>query len=118
MRFFGHPIEGAYDLVSLLAVVIIAFSMAYTQVQRGHISVSLVVSRLPKQARLVIARITSLLGLGIFILLARQSCVFAKRLWASGEVSITLETPLFPFVYLIALGAIILCLVILTDLFK
>jgi TRAP-type C4-dicarboxylate transport system permease small subunit len=118
MRYFGRPIPGCFDVIRLLSVVAIAFAMAYIQVQRGHTSVELVTSHLSARSKKVVDSIAYLLSLGLFILLARESFVYARRLWLANEVFMTLKMPIFPLVYVIAIGSILLCLVLLADIIK
>ena len=49
MRLFRISLPGAYDIVSLLGTVVIAFSLTYTTVQQGHIAVDLVYQKLPEK---------------------------------------------------------------------
>jgi len=115
LRFFGRPIVGAYELVGLSGTVVASFALAYTSLERGHIAVELLVARLPKRVQFLIDGINSLLGVAIFSLLAWQSFAYANDLRVSGEVSLTLQIPTYPFVYSISVGCGMLCLVLLAD---
>ncbi|MEW6664005.1 MAG: TRAP transporter small permease [Thermodesulfobacteriota bacterium] len=117
-RSFRRPIVGSYDLVCLLSVVLIAFSLSYTHVQRRHICVDLIVMHLSPLAKAITSCVTTALGIVFFGLLSWQSCVLARRLWVVGEVSSTLHIPLYPLIYLIALAAAIMCILLLLDLLK
>ncbi len=99
MRLFGRPIPGTYELVGYFGAVIVAFAMAYTFVERGHISVELLVDRLPARPRAFIEGTGYLLSAVLFGLLAWQSQVYAIDLMESGEVSLTLGIPTWPFVF-------------------
>jgi TRAP-type C4-dicarboxylate transport system permease small subunit len=118
MRFLGGPIRGALDIVRFLSVITVSFAIAYAQVQKAHTSMEFVVLRLTGRSKAIVESIVYLLSLGLFVLLARQSCLFARRLWLAGEVSPTIEVPLFPLVFLIAIGASVLCLVLMADLIR
>jgi len=117
-RSFRHPISGTFEIVGFLCVVVIAFAIAHTQVLRGHISVEIVVSRLPQRAQGVIGSIMCLIGLGLFILLAWQSMGLARDMWLCGWVSPTEKIPFFPFVYGIAVACVPICLVLLVEFLK
>lgn len=118
LRFFRHPIPGTYEMVGLLGAIVVSFSLAHTSVLRGHISVELIVQKLPKTAQIVIDGINSLLGTALFGLITWQSMLYASNLMHTGEVSLTLQMPIYPFVYGIAVGSGMLCLVLLIDFFK
>lgn len=113
-----RPIPGTYELVCFLGSVAVAFAMAHTSVEKGHVAVSLIVQLLPKRAQAFIESITSSFGFILFALLSWQSVLYANDLRSSGEVSLTLELPFYPFVYGISFAAFAVCLVLLVDLFK
>ncbi len=113
-----RPIPGTYELVCYMATVAVAFAMAHTTVEKGHVAVSFVVSLLPTRVQDIIATITNACGLLFFILLAWRSFLYAGHLWESKEVSLTLQLPFYPFVYGIAFSALAVCPILLADLLK
>jgi TRAP-type C4-dicarboxylate transport system permease small subunit len=115
MRFFGRPIPGTYELVGYFGAVIIAFAMAYTSVERGHIAVEMLVDRMPRRPRHVVEALSALAGAFLFGLLAWQSLIYATDLMESGDVSLTLGVPTWPFVSCIGAGSALLVLVLLVD---
>jgi len=92
--------------------------MAYTSLEKGHVSVSFVVALFPQRIQGLIESITHLFGLFFFVLIAWQSAIYANDLRLSGEVSLTLELPFYPFVYGIAISAAAVSLILIFDLFK
>ena len=118
LRYFRRPIPGTYELVCFLGAVAVAFAMAHTSVERGHVAVSIVVRLSPKRIQDLIESITGSFGFALFALIAWQSVIYANDLRAHGEVSLTLQLPFYPFVYGIGFSAAAVCLVLLADLFK
>jgi len=118
LRYFRKPIPGTYELVCFLGAVAVAFAMAHTSVEKGHVAVSFVVSLFPRRIQGLIESITTSFGLFFFVLIAWQSVIYANDLRLSGEVSLTLELPFYPFVYGISFSAAILCFILLSDLFN
>ena len=118
LRFFRKPIPGTYELVCFLGAVAVAFAMAHTTVQKGHVAVSLLVRLFPERIQGLIGSITSTFGFIFFALVAWQSVLYGNDLHATGEVSLTLQLPFYPFVYGVGFSAVAVCLVLLTDLFK
>jgi len=110
-----RPIPGTYEVVCFLGAIAVSFAMAHTSVERGHVAVSLVVRLFPQRVQAVIETVTGLFGFIFFGLLSWQSVVYAKDLHASGEVSLTLQLPFYPFVYGVAFGAAAVCLVLWVD---
>jgi TRAP-type C4-dicarboxylate transport system permease small subunit len=118
LRILGTPIPGTYEMVGLLGAVIIAFAMAYTSLQRGHVAVEMLYEKLPPRAQRLVDSAGNLTGAALFGLIAWQSTVYAADLRQSGEVSLTLQMPLYPIVYGIAFGCGMLALVLLVDFIK
>jgi len=115
MRAFGRPIPGTYELVGYFGAVIVAFALARTSVERGHIAVELLVDRLPRRPRHAVEALGALAGASLFGLLAWQSLIYAADLMESGDVSLTLGVPTWPFVSCIGAGSAVLVLVLLVD---
>ena len=118
LRYFRMPIPGTYELVCFLGSVAAAFAMAHTTLEKGHVSVSFVVERFPKRVQGLIGTVTNLFGLFLFVLIARQATIYANDLRLSGEVSLTLELPFYPFVYGIALSAAVVSLILVSSLVR
>lgn len=117
-RLFHYPIPGAYAYVSLLGCILIAFSMAYCQVRKGHISIGFVMERLPQRGQAVIDSITSVIGVALFMVLAWRCVLLGTEAWEVGlQVGIT-GLPLYPFAYVIAFGSLLLALVLIVDAYK
>ena len=110
-----RPIPGTYELVCFLGSVAVAFAMAHTSVEKGHVAVSLVVQLLPQRVQALIDTTTGIFGFILFALLSWQSVLYANDLRESGEVSLTLQLPFYPFVYGIGFAAASVCLVLLVD---
>lgn len=118
LRIFRHPIPGTYEIVGLLGSVVIAFSIGYTSVEKGHIAVEFLVQKLPSRFQIYIDAFNDLFSTCLFGLITWQSIAYASDLKQSGEVSLTIQMPIYPFVYGIALGCGLLCLVLLLDFVK
>ncbi|MDY7036115.1 MAG: TRAP transporter small permease [Thermodesulfobacteriota bacterium] len=111
-----RPIPGTYELVCYLGAVAVSFAMAHTSIEKGHVAVSLVVQLFSPRAQSFIGAITCLFGFIFFALLSWQSVLYANELRTSGEVSLTLQLPFYPFVYGIGFASVAVCLVLLVDL--
>ena len=118
LRVFRHPILGTYEIVGFTGAVVIAFSLPYTSIQKGHIAVDFLIQKLPRSARVVINVINAFISLVLFAVIAWQCALYANNLHKSGEVSATLQMPTYPFLYGISLGCILLCVVLLVEFFR
>jgi len=114
--FFRKPIPGTYEIVELFGAVAVSFAMAHTLAEKGHVAVSLIVQLFPKRLQGIIECIISIFGIILFGLIAWQSILYGMDCQRAGEVSLTLELPFYPIIYGVALGAGVVCLVLLVDL--
>jgi TRAP-type C4-dicarboxylate transport system permease small subunit len=118
LRFFGRPIPGTYELIGFLGSLVVSFSLAYTSVEKGHVSVDLLVERLPERVQLFVDGMGALLGAGLFGLVAWQSALYALEMKQSGEVSMTLQMPVYPFLLGLAAGCAMLFLALILDMLR
>ncbi|MEW6185093.1 MAG: TRAP transporter small permease [Thermodesulfobacteriota bacterium] len=115
LRLFNRPIPGAYELIGFLGTVVVSFALAFTSLEKGHISVELLVIRLPFRLQLFIEGFHQLLGTFLLGLIASQAFFYALDIKKSGEVSLTLQWPLYPFIFGIAVGCGLLALILLAE---
>ena len=112
LRFFRRPIPGTYEVVGMLGAVFVAFSLAETSLKRGHIAVDFLVRKLSPAWQAAIDAVNAAVCGALFGLISWQSLRYAHDLRVSGEVSMTLQLPLYPFVNAIALGCGLLAIVL------
>lgn len=114
--FFRKPIPGTYEIVSFLGAVAVSFAMAYTLAEKGHVAVSLIVQLFRKRLQGIVETTISVFGIILFALITWQSVLYGIDCQRAGEVSLTLQLPFYPIIYGVALGAGVVCLVLLVDL--
>ena len=118
LRFFRHPIPGTYEIVGLMGTVGVAFALAYTTAQQGHIAVEFLVRKMPEKIQAVIATAVDLISTLLFGIITWQSVVYALNLRRTGEVSLTVEVPVYPFVFGIAIGCCLATFVLATRCYR
>lgn len=116
--FFRSPVRGTYEISGLIALVVISFALAETQMKRAHISVDFIALMLPRRLRAVLRCMVYLVSLGLTVLFAWRSAAYAQSLWQIGETSQTEKIPFAPFVLVMSAGFAVLCLVLLVEFFK
>jgi len=116
-RFFSKPILGAYELSEFMLVIVVFFAIACCEFMRGHITIDLVVSRLRQRTQYVIRSIMYVFSLVTCVLLTWRLVVDGTG-QVGGTLSGILDVPVFPFIYLAALGSAFLSLAILTNLLQ
>ncbi|MBW2065870.1 MAG: TRAP transporter small permease [Deltaproteobacteria bacterium] len=117
---FNSPIEGVYEGVELMMAVVFCYGIAYTQRQKGHVSVNLLVSRLGPGPREALSAVVSLVSFTVFALMTWQSFLkagvaLATRETTYGGVGPFGHVPIFPFVYLTSAACLVFCLELLAD---
>jgi len=110
---FNHPISGTVELSQYMLAVFILLGLAYAQQIKAHVAVSLITSRLPRDAQLILSILATLLSLFI-------SCILVWQGWMIGleekTVSDMLRVPQYPFRLIVAVAAFLLCLELVVDL--
>lgn len=117
-RAVWQPIMGTYEVTAFLAAMTISFALANCAVDKGHIALTLFVDRLPPRGRAFFDIIVSILGALLYLVLAWQVTKYAIHMKGTGEVSLTMEIPFYPFIFGVAFGLLMLALVSLVDFFK
>lgn len=107
---FGQPILGTYELVGFLTALGIGLALAHCALQNGHISVGYVMDRLPSRLQAAVDLLTNSTALGFWGLTVWHLCQYAGSMAVSGVVSSTARVPVYPVIYLLALGFSVLCL--------
>lgn len=110
---WSRPIPGSMELSSYMLAIFILLGVAYTHQVKGHVRVSMLVSRLPEKITLVLDVITILLSLFIIGIMAWQGWVVGME---ERTVSDMLRVPQFPFRLLVSVAGVFLCLELLIDL--
>jgi len=102
--FLNKPLQGSLEILELSMAVLGGFAILYTTAQRGHISVDLFFIRFSRLTQAVIDCIGSLLGFGIWGLIAYQVYLLGVRVLEAGDSTNLLLIPLSPFWFIFSLG--------------
>jgi TRAP-type C4-dicarboxylate transport system permease small subunit len=112
---FNRPIPGSYELIKFMMLIVVFYGLAYTAVKRGHISIDLVLIRLPHRTQAVINTITWAFSFGLFCMVTWRSLLLTKMMWQRGDVSTDLLLPIAPILLCATVGLIALSLVLLGN---
>jgi TRAP-type C4-dicarboxylate transport system permease small subunit len=117
-RFARVPFKGAYDLGEMLMVCITYTALAFTQYEKGHVRVDILLARLPRRVALGLDTITLTACAVVAFLI---TWAMTGRVWevfsdpGPDPVSLLLGWPLSPLYLLMAVGAFLLGLEFLID---
>ena len=114
--FFNKPLYGTLELNMLLMSAIVFLSLAWTQSQRGHVRVEILISKTSPNSQRILNIICWTLGFMFFLAItiggtaeAIHSVMIGENLWGVKKF------PLWPGKILAAFGAALLCIQFLVD---
>jgi TRAP-type C4-dicarboxylate transport system permease small subunit len=114
-RMFGHPVSGAYELVSLSGGLIIGLAVPATSRVKGHLSVDILLGKLSDRPKRLLHIITRCTGIAVFLLVGYSMIRMGLRLRDSGEVTAVLALPFYYVVYLMGGAFLIQALVLFSE---
>jgi len=114
--FFNRPITGVIELETFMLAVMCFFSLAYTMIKGGHVSVDIFTNSLSSKQRSFLGIIFSILGLFIFVVICWQYVGKTVESVKMGEYSETLSWPMWPLFLITFLGCALMCLVLCVNL--
>ena len=118
--FFNSPVKGTWEIIGLLLVCAGTWGLGYCQVQKGHISITVLIERFSRRVQAIIRSVTYLIGLVGFSLLCWRMFLMAIRYLTTMKeyVTETLEIPYPPFMFMLSIGAGIMSLILIVDLVR
>lgn len=118
LRIFKRPIVGTYELVGLLGAIVIGFAMPQTSRVRGHVVMDFLTDRVPSLLKKTLHVLTRFLGIATFAVVGWNLWALGNDFRTVGEVSATLQLPVYPVAYGLAACCIVECLVLFLDIFE
>jgi len=116
--FFNAPILGVFELTEFMVLILIFSFVAYTQFTKSHVSVDLLITLFPKKFRIYIELFNHSLCLILMGLITYMGFSRALELVEFGEASPNLGVPLYPFVFFLVLGCVVMCIEYIRDLLR
>ncbi len=111
MRIFRLSLTGAYDIVKIAAAITISAALPYTTAIKGHVAIEYFFHKLGQRGRTVVDALMRLGGMALFGLLAWGCVDYGNSLRAKGEVSMTLQLPIFWVPYMLAFSCALVVLI-------
>ncbi len=111
LRKFSLSLTGAYDIVRIAAALTIAAALPYTTAIKGHVAIEYFFHKLGRRGRIVVDALMRLGGMALFGLLAWGCVDYGNSLRAKGEVSMTLQLPIFWVPYVLAVSCVLVVLI-------
>jgi TRAP-type C4-dicarboxylate transport system permease small subunit len=111
--FLNSPVLGSFEITEYLMVIVMATSLAYCGIHKGHVVIELVSDRLSKRAQITLGCVTSFLSLVLFGIIAWQTFIYIGDMAASRVATTVLKISAWPFVIVLAVGFTVFFLVLL-----
>ena len=113
---FSRPLSFSCELTQILLLITIFLGIAYTGLRKNHVSIDVVVSRLPEGAQAVLAPIVHFLGMSLLALIAWQAIEQTRIFTRFSQTTSGLHVPFSLLMIIVTLGSLVLSLVLLKDL--
>jgi len=102
LRIFGKPIVGSYELVTICGAVVIAFALPKTSLDRGNISVDLLMDRCSKVVRTRMFVVTRIFCIVLFVFLTWFLTMKGYGLYKNSTLYSILQVPRYYLIYVLA----------------
>ena len=115
MKIFFISYFGVIEIQGRLSALLIALTLGYTQLLKGHVAIQIVVDRFNPTTRNFVELVINFISLGFIAVVTWQLFQYAEHQRLVGSVSETLRWFIYPYIYLVALGFAGLALRLLND---
>jgi len=112
----NRPIQDSFELSQFMMAGLVFLGIPYIQSIKGHVSVEFLTSRLSPTAREILKIFGYLFGLFIYVIVTRQSALFALDAWKTNDYTMgVVHYPLWPAKSTVPMGSGILCIRLILD---
>jgi TRAP-type C4-dicarboxylate transport system permease small subunit len=102
----NKPIIWCLEVSILLFFLSVFLCWGYTTQGDRHVSIEFLVTKLPNRIQIVLKRLLLGLSIAIFIVIISAGVLFGVYAFRDHEVTDILAIPIYPFKFLMALGAL------------
>ncbi len=111
-KVFSKSILGTVEITEFMMVILVFFGLAQAEIMNENVRVDIITNRFRKSTRQIIEVITQFCCFILFVLMTWYAFDYAVGKIGSGEVSQDLWIPMYPFVFVVALGFAVLTIVL------
>jgi len=115
-NLLNRSLLGSHELIEFTMAIFVFFSLAYTEIEKRHVSIDILYNRLSKRVQDIFHGLGVFFSLTIFSLITWQAFLYGIEMRQSRTISPTLDIPLYPFVFVVAFGTGMLCMVLFVNL--
>jgi TRAP-type C4-dicarboxylate transport system permease small subunit len=118
LRAFRTPIVGTYELVGLMGAIVVGFAIPETSRANGHVIMDMLPGMLSGGWRRLLTVTTRLIGIALFIIIAVNLWSMGHDFRANGEVTPTLQLPLYPVAWGLAICSVVECFILFVEILQ
>ena len=118
MRQLASSYGGTSEIVGWLTAVVVSLSLGYSQLNKAHVELDILVGRFPERLQAAIQALVSVVSLLFFTMVAFRLWEYGHGVMERGVVSQTLRVVIYPVIYVVSLGFSAFCLALLADVFS
>jgi TRAP-type C4-dicarboxylate transport system permease small subunit len=102
---FSNPVPGTVEVTSMLLVAVVFLAVAHSEDKGDHITIDLIYERVGERTKQILDVFSDLLTIAVLGLMSFQLYHFGRRNLVSGAETPVLDWPIWPFVFIAAIGA-------------
>jgi TRAP-type transport system small permease protein len=114
-KLANMPILGSIEITQFMLAICVSFGLAKCTIDKGHVTIDLLVARLTPRAKALLGIVTGFLALGSCLLVTWQLFNYIFIIKEVNNVSSVLKIPMWPFVALVTFGFVLFCLVLFVN---
>ncbi|MCD6358689.1 MAG: TRAP transporter small permease [Dehalococcoidia bacterium] len=107
--FFKTSFPGAYEVTGYLMVLVVFFSVAYLQSQKGNVRVDLLTNKLGQKAQLSLHLLGTFVSLFVFVLVIYTGAKYFWSSWVEQEIMYGVRYPLWIIKFAVPFGSFFMC---------
>lgn len=117
-RFFNRAFIGTYEIAEILMALLASSAMAYSQSEKAHIHVTILLAKFPRKLKFTVFSITGLLSLVVVCSMSWAAAQQGTAALAKNMITGNLGLPMFPFYYIQCIGMTLFACVLALDVIK
>jgi len=118
LRALAKQILGTYEIVAMCGGIVIGFVTPITAWLRGHVYVDFVLKKFSPVIQNAVNVITRCVAIALFTMIGVNVVRIGNTFRRAGEISNTLQLPLYPIAYAVGLSFLVLAVALVCDITK
>ena len=101
---FSKPLGGLVDMVMMIFALTCVLSFCYTEKEKGHVRMDLILQKLPRVGKIILHTITGAIAIFVLVCITTAMYQYAGKTLAAHNITMTVAIPYFPFVIVAAIS--------------